>query len=82
MRRAEPVTRLPGVRKASHRRPQDGTEHERAEERQRWIESMPNVAGQWVKSNPNVPARDVLAAWMNALRAAGEKPARAWDGQV
>ena len=53
-----------------------------AEERQRWIESMPNVAGQWVKSNPNVPARDVLAAWMNALRAAGEKPARAWDGQV
>jgi TRAP-type C4-dicarboxylate transport system substrate-binding protein len=52
------------------------------EDRRLWIESMPNVAGQWVKSNPNVPARDVLAAWMNALRAAGEKPARPWDQQA
>lgn len=52
------------------------------EERRRWIESMPNVAGQWIKSNPNVPAREVLAGWMNALRAAGEKPERPWDQQV
>lgn len=49
------------------------------EERQRWIETMPNVAAQWIKSNPKVPAREVLAAWMAALRAAGEKPARDWD---
>jgi TRAP-type C4-dicarboxylate transport system substrate-binding protein len=49
------------------------------EERQRWIDTMPNVAQQWVKANPKVPAQDVLSAWMNALRAAGEKPARAWD---
>jgi hypothetical protein len=40
---------------------------------------MPNVAAQWVKANPKVPAQDVLKAWMDALRAAGEKPARAWD---
>lgn len=50
-----------------------------AEERQRWIDSMPNVAAQWVRSNPRVPAQEVLSAWMDALRAAGEKPARAWD---
>lgn len=50
-----------------------------AADRQRWIDSMPNVAAQWVKSNPGVPAREVLSAWMDALRAAGEKPARAWD---
>lgn len=49
------------------------------EERQRWIDTMPNVAAQWVKSNPRVPAQEVLSAWMDALRAAGEKPARAWD---
>lgn len=48
-------------------------------EKQRWIETMPNVAAQWVKNNPKVPAKEVLAAWMNALRAAGEKPARDWD---
>ena len=51
------------------------------EERQRWIDTMPNVAGEWIKNNPKVPAREVLGAWMNALRAAGEKPARAWDKQ-
>lgn len=50
-----------------------------AEERQKWIDTMPNVAGEWVKNNPKVPAQEVLNAWMGALRAAGEKPARAWD---
>jgi len=50
-----------------------------AEDRQRWIDTMPNVAGEWIKNNPKVPAREVLNAWMNALRAAGEKPGRAWD---
>jgi TRAP-type C4-dicarboxylate transport system substrate-binding protein len=53
-----------------------------AAERQRWIETMPNVAAQWVKANPKVPAKEVLAAWMGALRAAGEKPARDWDKQL
>lgn len=50
-----------------------------AEDRQRWIDTMPNVAAQWVKTNSKVPAQEVLTAWMDALRAAGEKPARAWD---
>lgn len=50
-----------------------------AGDRQRWIDTMPNVAAQWVKGNPRVPAQEVLNAWMNALRAAGEKPARTWD---
>jgi hypothetical protein len=40
---------------------------------------MPNVAANWIKANPKAPAQDVLKAWMDALRAAGEKPARAWD---
>ncbi|MBU6190243.1 MAG: C4-dicarboxylate TRAP transporter substrate-binding protein [Betaproteobacteria bacterium] len=50
-----------------------------ADERQKWIDTMPNVAANWVKANPKVPAQDVLKAWMDALRAAGENPARAWD---
>jgi TRAP-type C4-dicarboxylate transport system substrate-binding protein len=53
-----------------------------APERRLWVESMPNVAAEWVRSNPKVPARDVLVAWMSALRAAGEKPERPWDQQV
>jgi TRAP-type C4-dicarboxylate transport system substrate-binding protein len=53
-----------------------------AQERQRWIETMPNVAAQWVKNNPKVPAKEVLSAWMEALRSAGEKPARDWDKQL
>jgi len=48
-------------------------------ERQRWIETMPDVASQWIKANPKVPAKEVLSAWMSALRSAGEKPPRAWD---
>jgi hypothetical protein len=50
-----------------------------ADERQKWIDTMPNVAANWIKANPKAPAQDVLKAWMDALRAAGEKPARAWD---
>jgi len=51
------------------------------DERRRWIEGLPDIAGRWVESaeRRGHPAGRVLDAFMGALRARGVEPARAWD---
>ena len=51
------------------------------EEKQRWIEALPNIAGRWADAAEarGYPARSVLEAYMQELRARGETPARNWD---
>ena len=51
-----------------------------AAERQKWVTTLPNLAGDWARSNANRgPARDIVKTYMDALRARGVKPAREWD---
>jgi len=49
-------------------------------ERQRFIDSMPNVALTWVETNEKggVPARDIMKDFMAEIRAAGDVPGRDW----
>jgi TRAP-type C4-dicarboxylate transport system substrate-binding protein len=50
-------------------------------ERKRWAEAMPNTAKAWVEANEKkgIPAKQIMVDYMNAMRAAGAKPARDWD---
>ncbi|MFO1352188.1 MAG: C4-dicarboxylate TRAP transporter substrate-binding protein [Gammaproteobacteria bacterium] len=50
-------------------------------ERDQWIRTMPNLAAEWVKNNEakGLPAKRILAAYMDGLRKRGVKPARDWD---
>lgn len=50
-------------------------------EKRRWIESMPNIAGRWADAaeGRGYPARAVLEAYMEAIRARGGEPLRDWD---
>lgn len=50
-------------------------------ERQRWVDQLPDLAGEWVAAGESrgLPAKSFLKAYMDGLRARGEKPARAWD---
>jgi TRAP-type C4-dicarboxylate transport system substrate-binding protein len=50
-------------------------------ERKRWANTMPNLAKQWVARNEarGLPAKKVLAAYMNKLRANGATQLRDWD---
>jgi TRAP-type transport system periplasmic protein len=52
-----------------------------AAEKTRWLTSMPNIAQDWAKVNDakGLPAKQLLGAYMDGLRKAGEKPARDWD---
>ena len=52
-----------------------------AAERQKWIDALPDLAGDWVKRNEakGLPARRVLAAFMDGVRKRGGKPGRDWD---
>lgn len=52
-----------------------------AAERARWISGLPDIAGDWAKATEarGQPARKILSAYMDGLRAVGEAPARAWD---
>lgn len=49
-----------------------------AAERKKWVESMPNLAGDWAKAN-GAAGKQVLKAFMDGVRKRGGKPARAWD---
>jgi TRAP-type transport system periplasmic protein len=52
-------------------------------EREKWVRSLPNLAADWVKANASRgPARDIVKAYMDALRARGVKPAREWDKEL
>ncbi len=46
-----------------------------------WAKGLPNLAGEWAASMDakGKPGSKVLSAYMNALRAGGEKPLRNWD---
>ena len=52
-----------------------------AAERERWVNALPNLAGDWVKRNEakGLPAKTVLSAFMDGVRKRGGKPARDWD---
>jgi TRAP-type C4-dicarboxylate transport system substrate-binding protein len=47
-------------------------------ERQKWVDALPNLAGDWVKAN-GPAAKEVLTYFMDAARKNGAKPLRAWD---
>lgn len=50
-------------------------------DRQRWAQSLPDIGGDWARTNEGkgLPARTVLKAYMDGIRAAGGKPLREWD---
>lgn len=48
------------------------------EEKQRWVDSLPNIVGPWLEANGE-PAANVLKAYFAALRERGVEPLRAWD---
>jgi len=52
-----------------------------AAERQKWADTMPNVAKDWVASleKKGMPGKDVLASYMNTMREAGQPILRQWD---
>jgi TRAP-type C4-dicarboxylate transport system substrate-binding protein len=52
-----------------------------AEERAAWAKGLPNLAKEWAASmdSKGKPGSKLLAAYMDALRAGGEKPLRDWD---
>jgi TRAP-type C4-dicarboxylate transport system substrate-binding protein len=51
-----------------------------AEERQKWVDSLPNLADEWADAAEarGLPARAFLKAYMDGLRSRGEEPARDW----
>jgi TRAP-type C4-dicarboxylate transport system substrate-binding protein len=50
-------------------------------ERRKWAEALPNLAKEWADplEAKGVPAKQVMKAFMDGVRAAGEKPLRDWD---
>lgn len=50
-------------------------------QRKRWVNALPNLAQEWVQANEakGLPAKPLLAAYMDGLRKRGEKPARDWE---
>lgn len=50
-------------------------------QREAWAKSMPNLAEEWVgRLEPKgIPARQILAAYMDAMRAANQPIVRHWD---
>jgi TRAP-type C4-dicarboxylate transport system substrate-binding protein len=51
------------------------------EERAKWANKMPNIAKEWAErlDAEGQPGSEVLAAYMETLRAAGADPVRNWD---
>ena len=52
-----------------------------ARERKRWLDGLPDLAGEWVKANEakGLPAKKVLSVFLEGIRKRGGKPARDWD---
>lgn len=52
-----------------------------AAERQKWVDGLPDIAGEWAADveSRGLPGKAFMKAYMDGLRAAGEKPARDWD---
>ncbi|MDE0307514.1 MAG: hypothetical protein OXI87_21935 [Albidovulum sp.] len=50
-------------------------------ERIRWVNGLPDLAGDWVKRNTDagLPAADALEAFLNGGRERGSKPLRDWS---
>jgi C4-dicarboxylate-binding protein DctP len=48
------------------------------EEKQKWVDSLPNIAQSWLEANGEAAAT-VLNAYFSALRENGVEPLRAWD---
>jgi TRAP-type transport system periplasmic protein len=48
-----------------------------ADQRQAWIDGLPDVAGEWAQAR-GPAAADFLRAYLDGLRAAGETPPRDW----
>lgn len=53
-------------------------------ERRKWAKALPNLAKEWADplQKKGVPAREVMKAFMEGVRAAGEKPLRDWDKEL
>jgi TRAP-type C4-dicarboxylate transport system substrate-binding protein len=52
-----------------------------AEEKTKWVKAMPNLAREWTErlEPQGLPAKAVLKAYMDELRARGAKPLRDWE---
>lgn len=50
-------------------------------ERRKWAAALPNLAKEWADplEAKGIPAKEVMKAFMDGVRAAGEKPLRDWD---
>ncbi|MGI9420431.1 MAG: C4-dicarboxylate TRAP transporter substrate-binding protein [Geminicoccaceae bacterium] len=55
-----------------------------AEERAAWAQSMPNIAVEWAKGldEAGAPGSDMLIAYIEKLKAAGQEPARDWSAEL
>lgn len=51
------------------------------EERKKWADSLPNLAQEWVEAGQarGIATEEILAEYMDAVRAAGSQPVRDWD---
>ena len=51
------------------------------DEKRRWIDGLPDIAGRWVASaeQRGHPAGEVLRVYMAAIRERGGQPLRDWD---
>lgn len=54
------------------------------EDRQAWVNAMPNIAKEWADGleAKGVPAREFMKAYLDGVRAKGEKPVRNWDDEL
>jgi TRAP-type C4-dicarboxylate transport system substrate-binding protein len=52
-------------------------------DRQKWVDGLPNLAGEWAADaeSRGLPGKAFMKAYMDGLRAKGEKPIRAWDDE-
>jgi hypothetical protein len=49
-----------------------------ASERKKWVNGLPDLAGDWAKAN-GAAGKQVLSAFMDGVRKRGGKPTRDWD---